>query len=334
LFRLKTLFWLLEWGISTIKLSRRIMSMANGKRVVVTGATGLIGKKLCAQLREKNYQVVVFSRNPQKARRTVPGAAEYVEWNPQLQGDWVGALYGAYGVIHLAGASIFGKRWNDAYKKELYDSRIISTGKLVEAMARLEKRPAVFVSGSAVGYYGARDGTKLDESAAPGDDFLARMCVEWEQEARKAEAYGIRTVLLRTGIVLDPNEGALAQLKPAFQMFVGGPVLPGTQWFSWVHVEDVVGIIMLALENAQARGPINTTAPEPQTNAAFSSTLGKVLNRPSWLPVPGFGLHVLFGELAYHLVTGKRVIPQQAQALGYEFQYPTSEQALRQLLQA
>lgn len=302
------------------------------ERVVVTGATGLVGKKLCAQLMQEGYEVIVFSRKPETAREAVPNTAGYVEWTPTSAGNWAHALEGVYGVIHLAGAPIFGQRWDTAYKQELRDSRVVSTRLLVEAMAGLQHKPAVFVSGSAVGYYGHRDDTRLDEQAAPGDDFLAQVCAEWEQEARKAEALGIRTVTVRTGIVLDAHEGALAQMKIPFQFFAGGPILPGTQWFSWIHVDDEVGIIMLALEDERVRGPLNATAPEPQTNKDFTATLGKVLGAPAWLPVPGFSLKLLLGELANNLVEGQRVIPQKALDMGYQFQYPTSEQALRNLL--
>jgi hypothetical protein len=307
--------------------------MTESRRVVVTGATGLVGTQLCSYLRSQGYQVVVFSRSPQKARRAVPGAAEYVEWDySSLQGSWVGALSGAYGVVHLAGASLFGSRWNKEYKKKLYDSRIESTRALVQAMERMETRPAVFVSGSAVGYYGHRGDALLDETAEPGDDFLARMCIDWEREALRAEELGMRTVLLRTGIVMDNSGGALAQLKIPFQLFVGGPVLPGTQWISWVHIDDQVGLIRLALENENVRGPLNATAPHPQTNADFSATLGRVLGTPSWLPVPGFALHLLIGEFAEHLTHGQRVLPQRAQDYGYQFRYPTAEKALDSLL--
>jgi hypothetical protein len=306
--------------------------MAESKRVVVTGATGLIGKNLCDQLQKKGYQVVVFSRSPQKARRLVPNAAEYVQWDASQQGDWVGALYNAHGVIHLAGASIFGQRWSTSYKALLRSSRIDSTRALVDAMASLEAKPDVFISGSAVGYYGHRDDSKLDEQATPGDDFLARLTADWENEACRAEEHGIRTVTVRTGIILDNQEGALPLLKLPFSFYVGGPVLPGTQWFSWVHVADEVGIILMALEDKRARGPINATAPEPQTNANFSATLAKVMGVPSWLPVPGFALHIALGEFADELTHGQRVIPHKAEELGYTFQYPTSEQALRDLL--
>jgi NAD dependent epimerase/dehydratase family enzyme len=329
--------------------------MADTKRVIVTGATGLIGKQLCFQLAAKGYEVVVCSRNPESARRMVPEAAEHVAWAAAEDGPWASAIDGAYAVINLAGANLFGKRWNEAYKREIRDSRVIGTRGLVNAMAKAQHKPAVFISGSAVGYYGFRDDTKLDESAAPGDDFLARMCVQWEQEATRAEELGIRTVLIRSGIVLskpdgalpinlrgaswsrpgivlDTRHGALPLMALPFRFFVGGPILPGNQWFSWIHIDDEVGLIRLTLENEQARGPINATAPEPQTNREFSKTLGKVIGRPAWLPVPGFALKLMLGELAGMVTQGQRVVPQQAQKLGYPFKYPTSDEALRDLL--
>ena len=309
--------------------------MSDAKRVVVTGATGLIGKALCRRLQEHGYAVVVFSRNPNSARKTVPGAAEYVSWHPSERGAWATAIDGAHAVINLAGASIAGHRWTEEYKRELYDSRIIGARGLVNAIARAETKPHVYLGPSGVNYYGARDDTKLDESAPPGDDFLARLCVEWEHEALKAQAFGVRTVVLRTGIVLDKDEGALAQLLTPFKLFVGGPILPGTQWMSWIHLVDHVGLYMLALEDSRLRGAINATAPEPQRNRDFTATLGKVLHRPAIIPIPGIALKVVFGELADTLlIHGQRVIPAKALNLGYHFQYPTLEPALRQILGA
>lgn len=306
--------------------------MADTRRVVITGATGLIGRRLFEQLTSRGYQIVIFSRDPQKARRSLPGAAEYVAWTPSENGPWAGAINGAYAVIHMAGAPILGKRWSEAYKAEIRDSRIIGTRGLVNAMRAAQNKPQVFVSGSAVGYYGGRDDTKLDESAAPGDDFLARVAIDWEDEASQAEELGIRTVLVRTGIVLDPKEGALPQMSLPFRFYGGGPILPGTQWFPWIHVDDEVGLILLALEDERARGPLNASAPEPQTNRDFSRTLGKVMGSPAWFPVPSFGLRILLGEVAAMLTEGQRVIPKKALDLGYQFKYPTSEQALRNLL--
>ena len=305
--------------------------MAAGKRVIVTGATGLIGKEVCKGLIARGYDVVVFSRDPDAARSKVPGAAEYVAWTPSESGPWASQLDGAWGVISLAGASIGGQRWNEDYKRQIRDTRVVGTRGLVKAMAAAQEKPRVFVSGSAVGYYGARDATPLDESAAPGDDFLAGVVRDWEGAAREAEALGVRTVMIRTGVVLDKDEGALKQLKLPFQLFVGGPILPGTQWFSWVHRDDEVGVILFALENEGASGPINATAPHPQTNRDFCASLGKAMGRPSWAPVPGFALKLIVGEFGETLTTGQRVIPKKAQELGYEFQYATSDAALREI---
>jgi hypothetical protein len=306
--------------------------MTDSKRVVVTGATGLIGRHLCKQLAERGYQVVIFTRNPEKARSSVPEASEYVAWTPKYLDDWANALNGAYGLIHLAGAPIFGPRWDDHYKAEIRDSRIVSTRVLFGAMTEIAAPPQVFVSGSAVGYYGDADAALLDESAPPGELFLSQVTVELEREARRAEDLGVRTVLIRTGIVLDADEGALPQLVLPFRFYVGGPILPGTQYISWIHIEDEVGIILLALENEQAQGPMNATAPNPETNADFTGTLGKVMGTPAWLPVPGVGIKVILGELADNLVTGQRALPIKARDLGYKFKHPELEPALRDLL--
>ncbi len=307
------------------------MTMTSTKRIVVTGATGLIGKKLCAELAAKGYEVVVFSRNPTKARKTV-SAAEYVEWFPATKGAWASAIDGVYGIVHLAGAPVFGKRWSPGYKIEIRDSRIVGTRGIVNAIAEAKQKPTVFVSGSAVGYYGFRDDTILDESAQAGNDFLARVCIEWEQEGAKAEEYGTRTVLLRTGIVLDPSDGALPKMLLPFRFFMGGPILPGSQWFSWIHADDEVGLILFALEHERVTGPLNAAAPEPQTNRDFCSTLGHVLGTPSWMPVPGLALKTMLGEVGDMLTQGQRVNPKKAQDLGYTFKYPSSHEALQQLL--
>jgi uncharacterized protein (TIGR01777 family) len=302
------------------------------KRVVVTGATGLIGQEVCAALITKGYEVVVFSRDPQSARTKVPGASNYVAWTPAESGPWASAIDGAYGVINLAGASIAGKRWTPAYKQEILDTRVIGTRGLVAAMAAAKDKPQVFVSGSAVGYYGPRDNTPLDEGALPGEGFLTDVVKAWEAEALEAEALGIRTALIRTGVVLAKDEGALPQMVLPFKFFAGGPILPGTQWVSWIHHRDEVGLIVLALENEQARGPINAVAPGAQMYKDFARTIGGVMGRPSWAPVPGFAVQILVGESAELVTTGQRVVPKRAQELGYRFQYPVSEGALREIL--
>jgi uncharacterized protein len=333
--------------------------MAENKRVVIAGATGMIGRALCKQLIAKGYQVVVFSRDPQRARRSVPGAAEYVAWMPAETGAWASAIDGAHAVINLAGASLFGQRWTKAYKREIIDSRVVGTRGLVQAMAEAKQRPQVFISSSAVGYYGSSDDRKLDESAPAGNDFLAReVCVPWERAGQQAAELGIRTVIFRSGVVihgdgakslpidlrgaslsrpgviLKTEEGAFPLLVMPFYFFTGGPILPGTQWFAWIHLADTLGLLMLALEDERVHGPINATAPETQTNRDFAKAIGRVLGRPAWLPVPGFAMKLLLGEMADMITTGQRAVPKQAQDLGYQFKFPTSEQAIRQSLQS
>lgn len=332
--------------------------MSNPKRIIVTGATGHIGRALCRRLIERGDAVVVFSRDPAAARGRVPGAAEYVAWKPSLEGPWAAAVDGADGVVHLAAASLFERRWSAEYKREIFESRQIGTRGLVQAMGQAQRRPATFVCITAVGYYGARGDEPLNEESPPGDDFLAQVCRDaWEKEARAAEQLGVRTVLLRSGVVigggegprrlpidlrgaslsrpglvLKTEEGALALLVLPFRFFAGGPILPGTQWISWIHIDDIVGLILKALDDERMRGPVNATAPEPLTNRDFVQTIGRVLGRPAWLPVPKFALRLLVGEMADMVTTGQRVIPKRALELDYHFRYPSLEPALRDIL--
>jgi uncharacterized protein len=310
--------------------------MSNTTRVILTGATGLIGTKLFHALRERGYQVVVFTRSPEAARAKLPGAADYVAWAPEERGPWFAAVDGAHAVIHLAGAPIsqglIGVRWTEGYKQEILASRVLGTRGIVSAIAAAQQRPAVLVSASAVGYYGPRDATPVDESGAPGRDFMAEVCVAWEREAVAAEPLGVRVARVRTGIVLDPDAGALSQLLLPFRLRTGGPIMPGTQYYSWIHPLDEVGLLLLALEDARASGPLNATAPNPTTNRDFTSTLGEVLGSPSWLPVPEFSLRLALGEMADMVINGQRVLPRRAQELGYTFRFPELAPALRDLL--
>lgn len=310
--------------------------MSEAKRVVLTGATGLIGGRLFRALRERGYEVVVFSRDPAAARRRLPGAADYVAWSPAESGPWAGAIDGAHAVVHLAGAPIsqglIGVRWTEAYKREIVSSRVVGTRGIVAAIAAAARRPSVLVNASAVGYYGPGDDAPRDEAAPPGDDFQGRLCAAWEREAARAEELGVRVVRVRTGIVLDPKEGALGQLLLPFRLRVGGPILPGSQYYSWIHPDDELGLLLLALEDERLRGPLNATAPSPVTNRDFCATLGRVLGSPSWLPVPAFAMRLLLGEMADLVVKGVRVLPRRAEELGYQFRFPTLELALRDLL--
>ncbi|NWF81475.1 MAG: TIGR01777 family protein [Chloroflexi bacterium] len=310
--------------------------MSTSKRIILTGATGLIGTRLFAALRERGYEVVIFSRNPSRARAALPGAAEYVTWSPAESGPWASAIDGAHAIIHMAGAPItqglIGVRWTPEYKREIRDSRVIGTRGIVNAIAAATHRPAVLVSASAIGYYGYSDDTPLDESSPPGRDFVAEVCVAWEREAVRAEEYGVRTALIRTGIVLDTEGGALAQLLLPFRLRTGGPIMPGSQYYSWIHPDDEIAILLMALEDERVRGPINATAPTPETNRDFCTILGQVVGSPSWLAVPEIALRIALGEMADLVTKGQRVLPKRLQELGYTFRYPTLKPALEDLL--
>lgn len=303
-------------------------------RVILAGGTGLIGRALAVGLLETGYEPVILARDVVAAQKAMPRIHHFVRWDSQ--GEWKAAVDGAHAVINLAGAPIagwpvVGPRWSTKYKKILRDSRIQTTRDLIDAIDRAKQRPAVYLGGSAIGYYGFHKDEQLTEASPAGKDFLARLVVDWEAEALKARELGVRVALLRTGIVLDRRGGTLPILALPFQLFTGGPVLPGSQYISWIHIDDEVGLIIKALQDDRVDGPINLTAPEPQTNRNFGKTLGKVLRRPSFLPVPGFALRILQGEAAQIVTNGQRVMPAKAEELGYQFRHPTLEGALRQL---
>jgi uncharacterized protein (TIGR01777 family) len=255
-----------------------------------------------------------------------------VEWNGRDTGPWEQVLEETDAVINLAGAPIADARWTVARKQLITDSRVLTTRLLVRALSRCSSKPATFISASGIGYYGASDDRRLDEGAPRGHGFLADLCLSWEAEALRAAEFGARVVLLRTGMVLEQDGGALAKMVLPFRLYAGGPIMPGTQWVSWIHRHDHIGLIQWALTTSTVSGPINAVAPEPVTMNTFCEVLGRVLHRPSWLPVPRFALHMLLGELGTLMTTGQRVIPAKAMAGGYAFHYPTLEQALRAAL--
>ena len=296
-------------------------------KVIIAGGSGFLGRALTAQLAAGGHDVVVLTRRAGPSS----GGVRTVAWSPDGRaGEWAREIDGADAVVNLAGEGIADKRWSAARKDALRQSRILSTRSLVAAIRAAARRPSVFVSGSAVGYYGATGDDALDESFPPGSDFLATLCVDWEAEAQAASALGCRVVIVRTGVVLAREGGALKQLLPPFQWFVGGPVAPGTQWMSWIHRDDWVALVAWAIANAQVAGVVNATAPNPVRNAEFSKALGRALDRPSWLPVPGLALRVLVGELAdVALVRGQRVLPARASQLGFPFVYPEIDAAMR-----
>jgi uncharacterized protein (TIGR01777 family) len=239
-------------------------------------------------------------------------------------------------VVNLAGENLFSQRWNSASKKVIRDSRLNSTANVVKALARKPQRaagsPKVLVNASAVGYYGPRGDEALTEESPAGNDFLGQLCVAWEQAARRAEALGVRVAVLRIGVVLAKEGGALEQLLPTFQMGMGGPTGSGRQWLSWVHPADLLAILLLAVDNAAVQGPVNAMAPEPVTNGDFAQALGRALHRPAIMPTPAFALRLMLGEAAEGALTGQRVFPTKVLSLGYAFQFPTLDEALAHAL--
>lgn len=304
-------------------------------KVVIAGGTGFIGKALCDALARPGREIVVLTRQrgQQPSPRQRPGNIRYVRWLDDDE-QWQQELHGAYGVINLAGASIAGGRWTPRRKELILRSRVESTRALVAAMeqAPRDRRPAVFLSGSATGYYGLRGDEPLTEAAGPGNDFLSQVCVAWEAAAAPATKLGVRTVLLRIGLVLGTGGGALPQILLPFKFFAGGPLGHGRQWWSWIHLDDVTGLIHFALDNRQVEGPLNLTAPNPVTNREFARLVGQVLGRPSWLPAPAPVLRLALGEMADALLLGgQRVLPAKAQTLGYKFQFPELLPVLKDL---
>lgn len=298
-------------------------------RVTVTGATGRIGTRLVGALRKRGDDVTVLSRNPDKARATLQVEAH--AWQPESEPAPAAALAGRDGVVHLAGEDV-AQRWSDDAKRRLRSSRELGTRNLVTGLRAADPRPGVLVSSSAVGFYGPHGDEPVTEDSAPGDDFLGQLCVTWEREASAAEELGLRVVRVRTGIVLDKDGGALAKMLPFFRLGVGGPVAGGRQYMAWIHVDDLVGIYLAALDGEHWSGAVNATAPTPATNKEFSEALGRALHRPALAPVPSFAIRALYGEMAQIVITGQRAVPQRTQALGFSFAHSELDEALRSAL--
>jgi uncharacterized protein (TIGR01777 family) len=297
-------------------------------RVTVTGATGRIGRHLVAALKARGDEVAVLTRDPDKASELL--GVDAFAWNLKEDAAPKEALTGRDAIVHLAGEDV-GQRWSKEVKDEILDSREKGTRNIVHTIFDTKPRPKALICASAAGYYGAHGDEPVDEYAAPGGDWLAGVVARWERQADTAKI-GTRTVLVRTGIVLDAEGGALAKMLPPFKAGLGGPIGSGKQYMPWIHLDDVVGIYLAAIDNPTFQGPVNASAPEPVTNKAFAKALGRAINRPAVAPVPGFTIKLLYGEMSQIVLTGVNMVPGRVAELGYEFQHPDLDEALRDTL--
>lgn len=298
-------------------------------RILMTGATGLIGQKLSRELRAEGHETVILTRRPERVNKE-PGVIVH-GWNPAGETPPAEAWEGVEAVVHLAGEPVAAGRWTEEQKIRIRDSRVTGTRYLVDGMKRLTVPPRVFVSASAVGYYGDRGNEPLIENSDPGTGFLSRICLEWEREAEKAASSQTRVCLIRIGVVLSREGGAIEKMLLPFKLGLGGQLGDGKQWFPWIHLDDIVGLIRHAIFNQQVSGPLNGAAPGIVTNAEFTRQFAASLNRPVFLPVPAFALRLLLGEMAMVVLSSQKVVPRAALETGYNFKYPELEDALRSL---
>jgi uncharacterized protein len=295
-------------------------------RALVTGATGFVGPRVLKLLERP----AVLSRNAAKAKQSLAPydiSAAY-DWDPMAGPPPAAAFDGIDAVIHLAGDPVASRRWNDEKKRAIRESRVQGTRNLVEGLRKLDRRPPVLVSASAVGWYGSRGDQVQDESAAPADDFLAEVCVAWEREARAAEELGMRVVTVRVGVVLGKEGGAIQKMLMPFKMGVGGPLGSGKQWMPWIHVDDMAAMFVYAAEKSQLSGPMNGVAPNSVTNKEFTKAFAAALRRPAFIPTPYFALRLMIGEFAQVLFASQRIVPKVALENGFQFRYPTIREAM------
>ncbi len=303
---------------------------------VISGGTGLIGSNLVGLLAGDDHEIIILSRSPTQAPG-FPQNVEIIPWDAETAAGWTEALNGADVVINLAGESIAGQGffpspWSESRKDSILQSRIKVGQALLAGIKEVKQKPRVFIQASAIGYYGTSKDATFTEDSPAGSDFLANTCRSWESSTRPVKEFGVSHIITRLGMVLSSEGGAFPRLRLPFQLFLGGPFGDGEQWYSWIHIEDVCRAIIFLSKNPQAHGIYNLTAPQPVRNKAFAKALGKIMSRPSFIPVPGFLLRWAFGDVSTVVLDGQRVLPQKLKSLGYSFQYPTLEMALRDLL--
>lgn len=304
--------------------------------VVVAGGTGLIGRRLVSALTQRGDEVVLLARSSQRAQAgTMPAGVKVVEATVTAPGPWQAHLSECDAVVNLVGENVFTHAWTEDYKRRLRTSRVDSTRCIAETLAQHPRRPdgseRVWVNSSAIGFYGERGEVECTEATPGGDDFLAKLCIDWEAATFPASEANARVVLMRTGVVLDPAGGALPKLDFPIKLFLGGPIGPGSQWTSWIHYADMVGLILFALDQPNLAGPVNATAPNPARNRELVAEIGRVLRRPTLMPAPSFALRLLLGERAKVVLASQRVLPSRALTQGYRFRFPELRSAIEDL---
>ena len=301
-------------------------------RIVITGGTGLIGQHLALDLVKDHHEVIILSRSPERPHDSPPEGMKIVKWDGQTTEGWLSYADGAKAIVNLAGESLAAGRWTDERKARIMNSRIKAGQAVAQAVEKAARKPEVVIQASAIGYYGPRLEGEFIETSPPGNDFGSQVCIRSEASSASVDQYGVRRVILRTGVVLDAQRGALPPLLMPFRFFVGGPIGSGKQWFSWIHISDEIRAIRFLIENPQASGAYNLCAPGPMTNAQFAKMAGRVLKRPAYLPLPGIFFKLLFGEMSTVLLDGQKVIPMRLMTDGFTFHFPDAESALRDLL--
>jgi hypothetical protein len=300
------------------------------KKIIIAGATGVIGKEIARLLIDRGDKVTIFSRSVEKAKSIIPDAENYIEWNSGST-DWYKFLENQDAVINLSGENVMAKRWTSEHKKNIISSRIDTTASFVIAFEHVVKKPKIYISASAIGYYG-HSKNSVTENSPPGNDFLSKVVKDWETESEKIEKFNVRRINIRIGIVLDKNEGALSKMILPFKLFIGGPLGSGNQWFPWIHNSDVAGIFLFSLDNENVKGAVNCCAPDVVTMKEFCKSLGMILKRPSVFRIPEFVLKIVLGESSEVIINTAGVIPQKILEAGYKFKFKKLETALHSLL--
>jgi uncharacterized protein (TIGR01777 family) len=302
-------------------------------KIIVTGATGFIGKALCFRLEREGYKVIALSRNPERGQRLFGSQATVARWDGANASEWMGYAEGAHAIVNLAGENIGSGRWTSQRKQAILQSRLDAGKAVVQAVESANVKPRVVIQASAIGFYGTRGNDMIDEFSSPGKGFLANVAKEWEQSTHEVESFGVRRVIIRSGVVLGAKGGALLQLLKPFRFFAGGPLGSGRQWFSWIHIDDEVNAILFLLKREDLTGVFNLSAPHPLLQKEFARMLGKIIRRPSWFPTPGFMLRTILGEMAEEmLLVSQRVSPKRLLEAGNRFLYPEAEHALQDIL--